>query len=35
LSRDGATGALILVFEVELPTNLSPDKMSLLESALA
>ena len=34
LTRDGAVGALILVFEVETPTNLSADKMELLKSAL-
>jgi len=34
MSRDGTTGALILVFEVETPTNLSAEKMELLREIL-
>lgn len=34
LTRDGVTGAMILVFEVETPTNLSTEKMTLLKELL-
>jgi DnaJ-class molecular chaperone len=34
LTRDGSTGSLILVFEVETPTNLSAEKMELLREIL-
>jgi len=34
LVRDGATGALVLVFEVETPTNLSAEKLELLREIL-
>jgi DnaJ-class molecular chaperone len=34
LTRDGATGSLILIFEVETPMNLSAEKMELLREIL-
>lgn len=33
-TRDGTTGALVIVFEVEIPLHLSAEKMELLKSAL-